>query len=108
MAPHVSNRLLILTFLSYTICQLPFTSASTCYRLDGSPFAKIRPDDGEWKECSGGTGGVSSCCSVKDYCLGNGLCLDAGVGSVSFLHVCSVLTVFFSGKQLFQCSGMYR
>ncbi len=52
-------------------------AAATCYRLDGTPFANIRPDDGDWVPCDPSAAGASSCCSVKDYCLGNGLCLDA-------------------------------
>jgi hypothetical protein len=38
--------------------------------LDGTPFSKIRPDDGDWIPCDP-SATASSCCSVKDYCMGN-------------------------------------
>lgn len=59
-----------------------------CYRLDGSPFAKIRPDDGDWVPCDPAAS-VSTCCSVKDYCMGNGLCLDAGANNYFSIQGCT-------------------
>lgn len=64
-------------------------AAATCYRLDGTPFAKIRPDDGDWVPCDPSAAGASSCCSVKDYCLGNGLCLDAGANNYFSIQGCT-------------------
>ncbi|OIW32020.1 hypothetical protein CONLIGDRAFT_629717 [Coniochaeta ligniaria NRRL 30616] len=64
------------------------TAAATCYRLDGTPFAKIRPDDGDWVPCDA-SASTSSCCSVKDYCLGNGLCLDAGANNYFSVQGCT-------------------
>ncbi|KAK3392780.1 hypothetical protein B0H63DRAFT_515998 [Podospora didyma] len=62
--------------------------ATTCYRLDGLPHTKIRPDDGDWIPCDS-TATVSSCCSSKDYCLGNGLCLDAGANNYFSIQGCT-------------------
>src|ERR1700761_6331971 len=56
-------------------------AGSTCYQLDGTPYSKIRPDDGDWVPCDP-SAQVSTCCSDKDYCMGNGLCLDAGANNM--------------------------
>lgn len=66
----------------------PASVAATCYRLDGTPFAKIRADDGDWIACDA-SATVSSCCSTKDYCLGNGLCLDAGANNYFSVQGCT-------------------
>ncbi|KAK3936420.1 hypothetical protein QBC46DRAFT_357496 [Diplogelasinospora grovesii] len=62
--------------------------SATCYRLDGLPYSKIRSDDGDWIPCDTNSR-VSSCCSSKDYCMGNGLCLDAGANNYFSIQGCT-------------------
>ncbi|KAK0624880.1 hypothetical protein B0T17DRAFT_255182 [Bombardia bombarda] len=62
--------------------------SGTCYKLDGAPYSRIRPDDGDWVPCDN-TARVSSCCSSKDYCMGNGMCLDAGANNYFSLQGCT-------------------
>ncbi len=60
----------------------------TCYRLDGLPHSKIRTDDGDWVPCDN-TARISHCCSSKDYCLENGLCLNAGANNYFSIQGCT-------------------
>ncbi|KAK3341883.1 hypothetical protein B0T25DRAFT_355425 [Lasiosphaeria hispida] len=62
--------------------------AGTCYRLDGLPYSKIRTDDGDWVPCNSDAR-ISHCCSSKDYCLPNGLCLDAGANNYFSIQGCT-------------------
>lgn len=45
-------------------------AAATCYDYDGKEMKDVFPCDA--------TADVSQCCSKNDFCLSNGLCLDAG------------------------------
>ncbi|KAH8882315.1 hypothetical protein GQ53DRAFT_753786 [Thozetella sp. PMI_491] len=63
-------------------------AAETCYQLDGQKYSKIRPDDGDWVACNPGAE-VSACCSEKDYCMGNGLCLDAASNNFFSIQGCT-------------------
>ncbi|KAK3329218.1 hypothetical protein B0H66DRAFT_596815 [Apodospora peruviana] len=78
-------RLLLLLVLLAAAADLV---AGTCYRIDGLPYSKIRTDDGDWIPCDN-SATVSSCCSAKDYCLGNGLCLDAGANNYFSIQGCT-------------------
>lgn len=50
------------------------TQASNCYRVDG----ELQDSKYGWVPCSPDRPS-SPCCSGIDYCLDNGLCLNAGV-----------------------------
>ncbi|KAK6853683.1 hypothetical protein PG995_010495 [Apiospora arundinis] len=54
-------------------CSLSVAGVSTCYKRDGRPH----DSDGDWVPCDPGAR-ASPCCSTSDFCLSNGLCLDAG------------------------------
>lgn len=56
--------------------------------MDGLPYSKIRTDDGDWVPCDSSKS-VSHCCSSKDYCLDNGLCLDAGANNYFSIQGCT-------------------
>ncbi|KAK3335241.1 hypothetical protein B0T19DRAFT_3333 [Cercophora scortea] len=81
------NTVSLLAVIALLLC-LADVVAGTCYKLDGSPYSKIRTDDGDWVPCDN-TARISPCCSSKDYCLGNGLCLDAGANNYFSIQGCT-------------------
>ena len=54
------------------------SAAATCYKVDGTPQPLFQPCNPEAK--------ISSCCNSIDFCMSNGLCMDAG----SFNNLASV------------------
>jgi hypothetical protein len=49
--------------------------SANCYRVDG----QIQDLQFGWKACNPAAVAASPCCSAADYCLDNGICLNAGV-----------------------------
>ncbi|KAK3693390.1 hypothetical protein B0T22DRAFT_505108 [Podospora appendiculata] len=84
---HNKRAVFLLAVTALLLC-LADVVAGTCYKLDGTPYSKIRTDDGDWVPCDN-TARISSCCSSKDYCLGNGLCLDAGANNYFSIQGCT-------------------
>ncbi|PMD20531.1 hypothetical protein NA56DRAFT_704336 [Hyaloscypha hepaticicola] len=59
------------------------SAAATCYYTDGSA------DNSDDQLACDPTATVSACCGQTDYCLSNGLCLDAGANSLLAVQGCT-------------------
>ena len=75
------------TALAVPLLLARLANASTCYRADGNPFVLVSPLS-PWVPCNA-SAEVSTCCSAGDYCLGNGLCLDAGQNNLYTIQGCT-------------------
>ncbi|KXJ89016.1 hypothetical protein Micbo1qcDRAFT_165789 [Microdochium bolleyi] len=65
------------------------SQAVTCFNSKGQPwsFNKDLPVEA-WQPCNS-TASVTSCCSPRDYCMTNGLCMDAVIDNMMSQQGCT-------------------
>lgn len=79
-----------MAFITYLALSLFFVLVqSRCYTSEGDPWI-YNPDSPveAWMPCNT-TADVTSCCSPRDYCMSNGLCMDAVVDNVVSQQGCT-------------------
>ncbi|KAI1266175.1 hypothetical protein F5Y18DRAFT_382674 [Xylariaceae sp. FL1019] len=55
------------------------SATATCFNVRGDPWSFVSSEPvEEWLPCNS-TAEVTNCCGPRDYCMGNGLCMDAVV-----------------------------
>ncbi|KAI1381099.1 hypothetical protein F4677DRAFT_116857 [Hypoxylon crocopeplum] len=65
------------------------TIEATCYNSQGFPWAFTSQEPVEaWKACDPGAE-VTNCCGPHDYCMSNGLCLDAVIDNMVSQQGCT-------------------
>jgi len=73
----------LLTFwLALVVIHIAFVSGTTtCYNNTGSPVPNMRVCDPD--------SNISTCCNLADFCLSNGLCLNAGANQMIEIQGCT-------------------
>ncbi|KAI0147729.1 hypothetical protein GGR57DRAFT_475712 [Xylariaceae sp. FL1272] len=68
----------LLFALNFFACFYSSANA-TCFNVRGDPWSFVSSEPvEEWLPCNS-TAEVTNCCGPRDYCMGNGLCMDAVV-----------------------------
>src|SRR5438045_1926642 len=67
------------------LCLSSAVTAYTCYLPDSNPHVNTHIT---WAACDP-SADISPCCSTTDYCLSNGLCMNAGANNLVTIQGCT-------------------
>lgn len=72
---------------------LTTTTASNCFNSKGKLWSHVATLPIEpWIPCNSSAHAVSNCCAAQDYCMSNGLCMDAAVDNMMSQQGCTSKT----------------